>query len=234
MPIPLSPFASSKSIYAGLTVVVLKPSTGRLSAVTAATSTLTLASHGLADGDAVTFVSGTGFTGLTAGTPYYVVASTSSTFGLAATPGGAAIAVGTSSAGVFDKTVIFESRMIDSELEQDEKHIELPDASGVLRRVRSVLTKQQESFKFEVMEAKRLLAIFGGAMAGRITGKTTLYIPDPDDVSGKVALKSETDFDATITRDGGVKFGDADFTKATIKLTSNKKGAITWTADATV
>lgn len=130
--------------------------------------------------------------------------------------------------------IVFESRLLDNELEQEEKSIELPDAAGVLRKVRTVLSKQQESFKFELVEAKRLLDIFGNALAGRKVGVATIYIPDPDDASGKVALKSETGFACTVIRDGGVKFGDADFTKATIKIESNKKGAITWTPDYTI
>lgn len=130
-------------------------------------------------------------------------------------------------------STVFESRLLDEEPEQEEKALEMPDANGVLREVRSVLTKQKETYKFELVEPKRLLTIFGGALSGRVTGTVTLFIPDPDDAAGKVALTSES-FACTITRDGGVKFGDADFTKATIKITSNKQGSVTWTADAAV
>jgi len=130
--------------------------------------------------------------------------------------------------------VIYEARKLDQPTEQSEKSIEMPDATGVLRRVRTVLTNQQESFMFELVEPKRLLTIFGNSLSGRKTGTCIIYIPDPNDAAGKVALTSETDIPVTVTRDGGLTFGDADFTKATIKIESNKLGAITWTADASV
>jgi hypothetical protein len=46
---------------------------------------ITKASHGLETGDPVTFISGTGFTGLTAGTRYYAIKASSSTFKVATT-----------------------------------------------------------------------------------------------------------------------------------------------------
>ena len=130
--------------------------------------------------------------------------------------------------------IVFESRLLNSKNDQEIKDISRPDTAGVLRKVRTVLSKAQESFIFEMDEAKRLLDLFGGALAGRVTGVCTLYLPDPDDESGKVALKSEEDFPCVITRDGDVKFGDADFTKASITIESTKAGAIAWTADADI
>lgn len=129
---------------------------------------------------------------------------------------------------------IFEAKKLENDLEQSEKSIKMPDAAGVLRNVRTVLTSAQESYKFELVEPKRLLDIFGNALAGRKTGTCTLYIPDPNDASGKVALTSESNFAVTVTRDGGITFGDEDFTVATIKIESNKLGEVTWTKDAAV
>lgn len=83
-------------------------------------------------------------------------------------------------------------------------------------------------------EAKRLLEIFDGNLAGRVTGTCTMWLPDPDDATGYVALKSENDFAVTVTRDGDTKFGDGDFTKPSINIESNKQGAISWTADSAV
>lgn len=58
-----------------------------LTGVTGANSgdIMTKASHGLETGDPVTFVSGTSFTGLTAGTRYYAIKASSSTFQVALT-----------------------------------------------------------------------------------------------------------------------------------------------------
>lgn len=56
-----------------------------LSAVTAEADDdlITKAAHGLVTGDPVTFISGTGFTGLTAGTRYWAITASSSTFKVA-------------------------------------------------------------------------------------------------------------------------------------------------------
>jgi parallel beta-helix repeat protein len=75
-----------------------------LTGVTAATDTLTKTAHGLAVNDLVEFISGTGFSGLTATNRYYVVTvPTADTLKVSATLGGSAISVGTSSAGVLAK-----------------------------------------------------------------------------------------------------------------------------------
>jgi len=129
-------------------------------------------------------------------------------------------------------TYVFESKMLKHTLEQEIKHIEHPDAAGVLRRVRSVITKQFESWKFEMDEAKRVLDLFGNALAGRAVAEATLWIPDPDDASGLIALKSEVLFACFVTRDGDMDFGNSEFTKATITIESNKAGAVTFTPDA--
>lgn len=229
-----NPFQVAKSIYAGLSVIVMKVATA-ISSVTAATDTLTKTTHGFSVGQALEFTSGTGFTGLTALSVYYVVAvPDADTFKIAATYGGTAISVGTSSAGIFQPLLVFEAKKLDSTPSQEEAKLQRPDRNGIKRVVRRVLTAESEEFTFEIDEPKRLLEIFSGAMSGQITAPTTLYIPDPQDASGKVALKSEKDFSATITRDGNMTFGDGNFTTSTIKLSSNKQGAITWTADATV
>jgi hypothetical protein len=234
MPAPTYPFNVADTIYAGLSVIALKPANGALSGVTAATDTLTKTAHGLSVDDQVTFVSGTGFTGLVAGTTYFVTAApTADTFKIAATRGGAAISVGTSSAGVMAKTIVFEAIKLEADGDEQKKQLKRPDAQGVLRTIRTVRTESSESFKFDVQDIKRLLRIFGGALKGYITGTATIWIPDPADASGKVALKSEADFACTLTRDGGVSFGDSDFSKSTIMIESNKVGDVAWTADAT-
>lgn len=230
--IPSSPFVSSRSIFAGKSVVQLKTAPA-LTGVTGATDTLTTAAaHNLTVGDQVIFNSGTGFTGLVALTSYFIVAIPSSTtFKISATQGGSAIAVGTSSAGSLQPVLVFESRLLDSKNQQENKEILRPDGSGVLRKVRIVTTKREESFSFEMDEAKRLLSVFSGALSGLVTATCTIWLPDPSDASGNVALKSENDFACTVYRDGDLKFGDGDFTKPTIMIESTKPGSIAWTVD---
>jgi hypothetical protein len=232
MPLPTASFNPADSIFAGLCVIQLKLSPP-LSGVTAATDTLTKTAHGLAVGQAVGYVSGTGFTGLTAGDTYYVVAvGSSDTFQLSATLGGEPISVGTSSAGVFQPVVVVEAGQLDDDPEQETKYLDRPDAKGRLRHVRAVETKANEKWSFTFDSVKTLPAIFGGALRGRKTGTATLWIPDPDDATGKVALKSEDDFACVVTRDGILTFGNSDFSKAKIKIESLKNGDIQWTRDA--
>lgn len=233
MALPVDPFLVQNTVFSGNTLIVL--TLNSVSGYTASTDTITKTAHGLSVGSTLKYVSGTGFSGLTANTMYYVVAvPTADTFKLSATSGGSAISVGTSSAGVFKPVQIFGSKLLTSKLEQEEKKLERADSAGVLRAVRKVLVKQQESFTFEVQEVKRLLPIFGNGLAGRITATATLYCPDPDDVSGKCALVSEADFSCTVTRDGDLAIGNSEFSTATFNLESNKLGVITWTPDATV
>lgn len=236
MAIPTSAFVSADSIFAGLSVIVAKPTTARMSGVTAATDTITtLTAHGLAVGDQVAFVSGTGFTGLTAGALYYVIAAgTATTFQVSATASGSAISPGTSSDGVFDLALVFEALQLDTQVSQSEYEFKRPDSAGVNRVVRNVLTDQQEAFVFNTDQAKRLPKLFGGALVGRRTILCTLYVPDPDDASGYVALKSEADFSATLITEGNVTFGNRQGTIPNLRIKSNKQGGLTWTRDATV
>lgn len=232
MPLPTAPFDPLKSIYAGLTVVQLKL-LPQLTGVTAATDTLTKAAHGLVVGQLVQFVSGTGFTGLVAGTNYFVVATpTADTFKVSATKGGTALTPGTSSVGVFAPVSVFEVADLSDNPDQELKYLSRPDAAGVLRNVRAVETKGNEKWTWGLDEVKRLLEVFGGALRGRKNATATIWIPDVDLPAGTVALKSENDFPVIVTRDGEVKFGGGEFSKATMKVESMKSGNVTWAADA--
>lgn len=230
MPLPSAPFNAANSIYTGLAVIQLKL-TPPTSGVTSATDTLTfLLAHNLAVGQGVVFVSGTGFTGLTPGTTYYVVnVPTSTTLKLSATVGGAAITVGTSTVGIFQPVLVFEAEKIDDDPEMEIKYLSRPDSKGTLRNVRSVRTKSNEKWTFALEEVKRLISIFG-ALFGRATGTVTIWIPDVDDASGKCAFKSENDFAGTVSRDGKMSHG-GDFSNCTIKIESNKAGDVQWAVD---
>ncbi len=133
-----------------------------------------------------------------------------------------------------ETTHVFEAAQLDDDPEQEVKNLARPDADGVLRDARTVETKANEKWTFGLDEVKRLLDIFNNHLRGRVNCKATLWIPDPDDEAGKVALKSEDDFDCTVTRDGKVTFGNSDFSKATIQIKSRKVGDVTWTKDAMV
>jgi len=231
MPLPNASFDATKSIFAGLSIIQLKI-LPQLTGVTAATTVISKAAHTLVNDQLLQYVSGTGFTGLVAGTNYFVVGVVAGvSFGLAATKGGSAIAVGTSSAGVFAPVSVFTAEDLTDDPEQEIKYLERPDATGVNRRYRGVETKGFEKFIFDLMEVKRLLEVFGGALRGRKVATCTIWVPDPDDTVGNVALKSESDFAVTVTRNEALKHGGGDFSKTTIRVDSNKAGNITWAAD---
>lgn len=229
--LPSAPFDAAKSIFAGLSVIQLKL-LPQLTGVIAATDTVTKAGHTLQNGQMLQFVSGTGFTGLVAGTNYFVTNAATDTFKLAATKGGAALAPGTSSAGVFAPVSVFEVDQLDDDPEQSVKQLKRPDAKGVLRPARTVQTEAAEKWTFALQEVKRVLEIFGGKMRGRKTGTATIWVPDTDDTTGLVAMKSQTDFAVTVSRDGKITYGNSDFSKTTIRVESEEADDITWTADA--
>jgi len=233
MPLPSAPFNVAESLYAGRSVIQLKLLPA-FTGVTGATDTLTfLAAHNLRVGQQLQYNSGTGFTGLTASNGYFVVAApTTTTAKISATPGGAAIAVGTSSAGVLQPVSVFETRKVDHKDNRQFKTIDRPDVLGVVRPARKFTISGAESFIYELDEAKRLVAeIFQGALSGIREGTCTIWEPDPTDASGKVALKSDADFACDITRDGDLKFGDGDATKAQIAINSRKAGDVIFTVD---
>lgn len=233
MALPSAPFDPAQSIFNGLSVIQLKL-TPPLSGATGATDTITKTAHGFVVGQGVVFVSGTGFTGLTGGNTYYVVAvPTADTFKVSATVGGSAI-TGYSAAtvGVFQPVLVFEATQLDDDPEQEMKYLARPGMDGVVRNVRAVRTKANDKFTFGLEEVKRLLPIFGGALHGYRKGTATLWVPDVDDASGKCALKSPVDFDCAVSRDGKMTHGNSDFSKTSIKLESLEGAPLIWTPDA--
>jgi hypothetical protein len=232
MPKPSAPFNIQKAMLIGLSVIQLKIVPAKTGVSAAVGGVCTLNAHGFSADLPVVYVSGTGFTGLTAGTTYYVKAPDANTFKLAATPGGADInitAVG--SAGVFQPVLVFEVPLLEDEPEQELKPLPRPGFDGVVRNAAAPITKRIERWSFMLDEAKRLPDLFSGALSGLTTGLCTMWVPDYRDTGTTVALKSEADFPVTITRDGKVSFGQ-EWSKATIKIESNKSTNVAWSVDA--
>lgn len=127
---------------------------------------------------------------------------------------------------------VFEAAQIDDDPEQEVKYLDRPNKKGQMRHARSVETKANEKWTFGLDEVKRLTTLFGGKLRGRIKGTCTLWIPDTDDETGKIALKSQDAFKCVLSRDGKVQFGGGEFSKATIKIESEEADDITWTKDA--
>ena len=235
MPLPTAPFNAAKSIYAGKKIIQVVLATGATAVATAnaSVSTITAAAHGFAVGKLVQFVSGTGFTGLTAGTNYYVVTADTGTFSLSATKGGTAITItADGSAGVFAPVEIFESNTLKEGGNETFEDFKRYGDDGIQRTKRKVRSESVSKISWEVDEAKRLRDVFAGRLSGlAVALSVTVWIRDPDDASGKVALKSSS-FAANITRDGEVNFEKK--VVATLTAESTEDAAITYEADAAV
>lgn len=236
MALPSSPILSANTVYATRSRIVAKPV---LQSYTGATGTATtdvvaITNHTLASGDRVEFTSGTGFTGLTAGTDYFVrdvIALTS--FKVAATLGGAAIDItADGTAGVFKKKVIFEASKLDDESGAPTfEPLKVLDDAGVYRKIRTDKTAEEEKWTFVFPEVVRLLELFNGSMQGSVDAVMQLWIPDAKDATGYCRLKSE-EFTGTYYRSGNVSFGDGKHTIPTISVDSTKLGPVLWTANA--
>lgn len=233
MPLPTAPFNAAKSIYAGKKIIQVVLTTGSITGATAAGSsaTITAATHGFVVGDMVQFVSGTGFTGLTAGTNYFVTAAATGTFEVSATKGGTAITISAEgSAGVFAPVEVFESNTLKEGGNDTFEDFKRYGTDGVQRTKRKVLSESSNEISWEVDEAKRLLDIFGGRMNGLAVARgVTVWVQDPDDATGKCALKS-IEFPANITRDGEVTMEKK--VVATLKAENTGDTPITYTPDA--
>lgn len=233
MPLPVADFDVLKTLYSGRQIIALGL-WGQLTTVTSATTVVTKAAHGLALNQQLRYVSGTGFTGLTVGQFYFVVAAVAAdTFSLSATKGGAAITLGTSSAGVFERVEVFASEEITEGGDQTMEELKLPGTDHVVRPLRSVQKEKSENFTYPTPEPRRLLAIFDGAKSGRKIGTAEIWEPDIDDGVTVCALKSEK-FPCEVTRDGDSKVGGGTFTRANLKIKSTKSSAIQWTENAVV
>ena len=233
MSLPTAPFNAAKSIYAGKKIIQVVLTTGSITGATSAGSsaTITAAAHGFVVGDMVQFVSGTGFTGLAAGTNYFVTAAATGTFEVSATKGGTAITItAEGSAGVFAPVEVFESNTLKDGGNDTFEDFKRYGTDGVQRTKRKVLSESVNEISWEVDEAKRLLDIFGGRMNGLAVARgVTVWVQDPDDATGKCALKS-TEFPANITRDGEVTMEKK--VVATLKAENTGDTPITYTPDA--
>lgn len=231
MPIPSAPFDLTKAILNGLSVIQLKITPAKTGVTAAVGGLCTSAAHGFTEGLPVTYVSGTGFTGLVPATTYYVKYVDANTFNLAAAVGGTTInitAVG--SAGVFQPLLVFEVPSLEDDPEQETKPLPRPGFDAKVRNAANPVTKRIERWSAQLDEVKRLPQIFAGALSGSATALATFWIPHYTDTA-TVALKTEADFPVTITRDGKVGFG-GDWSKATLKFESNKSSNVLWSTDA--
>lgn len=228
--LPAADFDVLKTLYSGQQIIVLNVH-GELSGATGAEATdvISLADHPFTDGMSVTYVSGTGFTGLTVGDTYVardVVAGVS--FKLAKSVGGAAVDfTAAGSAGVFARATVFASEEIDEGGEQEVARLNLPGRDGVVRLRRSAMKRDSDEYTYPTPEVRRLLDIFDGKKRGRKVGYARIYEPDIDDADNFCALVSDR-FACEVTREGNSKTGGGDFSRANLKILSTASEAVGW------
>lgn len=234
--LPAADFDVLKTLYAGRDIIVLNVHGQHTGATgTATTDVIALADHDFEDGQQVTYIGGTGFTGLTALRTYVVrdaVAGVS--FKVAETVGGAAVDItADGSAGIFARAIVFAAEELDQGGNQDVARLKLPGTDGVIRTRRSAFKEDSEEFTYPTPEVRRLLEIFDGALKGRKVGYCILYAPDIDDAAGFCALVSER-FTCEVTREGNTKLGGGDFSKASLKILSTASAAVQWDENANI
>lgn len=158
----------------------------------AATSTMELAEHGFAAGDAVTFRAtqgGTLSSPLVAGTVYYVLPVTLSTFQVSATPNGAPIALTTDGVSMvvamdlpFDDVLLYYSRFVDGFLPAHAVPLITPYPITVVALVASLAGKRlqilsgltSESMEKEELAAKAQLERWAKTIPVRDVAKATI------------------------------------------------------------
>ena len=235
MALPTAPFDAAKSIYAGKKIiqVVLEARSTSAATATASGTEITSAGHSFAVGDLVQFVSGTGFTGIAAGKNYYVVTSSTDKFSLSETKGGTAITITVeSSAGVFAPVEVFESNNVKQGGNESYEEFKRYGDDGRPRTKRKIVSESVDKITWEVDEAKRLLSVFNGRMNGLAVAKgVTLWVRDPNDATGTVALRSST-FAANITRQGEINLEKK--VVVTLEAESTEDAPITFTKDVSV
>ncbi|MFI6302167.1 DUF5309 family protein [Amycolatopsis thailandensis] len=109
----------TRGLLAAITSNVTDAANGTTATGTAAASTdlITLNGHGLANGDTVTFTNVGAATPLTVGPAYYVVSSSTNTFSVATTKGGAAVNITADGTVIWAKGVVLTKAMVDDTLQ---------------------------------------------------------------------------------------------------------------------
>ncbi len=204
--------------------------TVKTGAATAAADVVTLADHGFADGDIVEFTGGTGFTGLVAGTFYYVRDKAAGTFKLAATPGDESVSIASgASAGTFSLIIGYETAKVDDEAQApSEDTVEMPDDFGQYYPVLISFGSAKDSWGLVTHEILRLRKLFRGALQGVRLGQAKLWMP-----SAQMAQAGNTNpflesewFPAAVTRGANITYGDKKASVTTIRITSQKRGPV--------
>lgn len=235
--IPPSDFQLTDTHYMALGKILLKPVNSSLTGVTAAIGSVwTKTGHGLRKGQQVQLVSLTGGTGVTALGYYWVsTVPTADTFTLAATRKGTVIAVSVAaSAAVFQPVIVLEATEIEEKSSQQTKEYKRPNGKGVTYVLRRKRVEATNDFAVPVDDVKRLPTFFNGAKTGEIDCLGTVFKPDVDDLPGFCSEVSEQDFPCRLTVDGSIKYGNGEYSKASLKVEVTKNGDLLWDTDVAV
>lgn len=228
MSTPSIHFQRDRALFSPYARVLFEPDNS--TAITGATAagsaaTITKTAHGFLGGQRVQFVSGTGFTGLTAGEVYYAIYKTADTFELANDPtatAGITISVAGSD-GVFKVVFVFQAEpLTDDSQEPKTETITMRGANGIPGIVDEEISEYGNvGWSFELKHALQVYEIFGGASNGNVSGCSTIWGRDTKDASGKARIKTER-FYSSIMRTGGLSIGGGKYTLPTMKITPKK------------
>jgi hypothetical protein len=203
-------------------------SSAQLAAGATADNIFTLANHTLINGQLIEIEKLTGLSGVTNGL-VYIIGADEGEFQIALTKGGSAIVLGSDGSAKITPIVDMVGKAANYEQSMETVKRKVPDAKGVLRTDREVLTGQEEDFKFEIEELKWLGKIFDG-FAGLEQGRVQLIITDPDDETDKAAIITNT-FKCSAKVDGGVNFKAGEFSKATIMFSAYEEVTVEYDGD---
>ncbi|HNX05134.1 MAG TPA: hypothetical protein PKI32_06510 [Opitutales bacterium] len=229
MPLPTTAFDPTKTVSVRKTFARFTPNLPSIAVSGAnATDLFTATAHGLNNDDMVSLAITAGLTGVTAGY-YFVVNKAADTFQLSLTKGGTPANFTADGTGTVKRVADLVGKMLDYDNKFETKSREAPDSDGYLRADRTVVTKREQTFKFESEDVKAVSAIFASTtIEGAFQdGTVELFVIDPADATGKVSVHCRSvaggAFKASWQVDGGMKFAIGEFAKLTIAITALEK-----------
>lgn len=107
----------------------------------------------------------------------------------------------------------------------------VPGTDNILRPNRESQKSSEEAFIIDMRELKLVLSLLGGLNKLRKGGTAQLWIYDPDDVAGKVKIKTNA-FACSLKREGGsIDFGADDFAMTKVRITNLSGADVVLTID---
>jgi hypothetical protein len=150
-----------------------------------------------------------------------------STVGVVAAPTSVATTAGAAAGAV----VNFVGKVFEADGKTTVIDRKIPDANGINRADIHFATEADENYLMtDIEEIDTILAFLSG-LTGQVRGTVQFFLRDPRDAAGYVRLLSEA-FASSVIRDGSIKGDNTVSKNPTLKFTSEKSGAVSWTPAA--